>query len=898
MKKIYSLISGSFAALALICLPLMSFSQSGNDCANAIDLDVGLGECNNVVASNIGATDSGIGNPLCGAYAGGDIWFSIEVPASGDVTITASSTGSNLTDMAMEVYSGACGSLTAIECDDDGGPGFFPEIELTGQTPGNTIYARIWDLGGDDFGTFAICAEGAADCVLPEANYTTTTDCENDQFSVDVELTSLGSATSITISNDEGVAATTGITSTGTYTVGPFSNSADVVITVENEDDSECSISSDPQVGDVCPVTVNCGNTLNDTYCYQNSDSNELVYFSSNGSPLTLEFNSGLIEECCDNIVIYDGDNTGAPELYNGTGTSGDLSGVSATSTGGSITLVVQSDGSGSCEDGFLNNPFDFDVSCEGTFVDCSTATQISVAPTFAETQMNGDVQGVTPTNVDQCNGESGAADQWYRYNAAASTTFINAVGNGDFDAVIEVYEDCNQEPLFCVNDAGAGEEEFVIVGDQNPGQEYYYRIYHDGSSDPSTTTYTTATAHVPFVQLRAQDCGVLDYGLNDIIRSTQPANYYLFEYFVWEFTELEAPFNTYEVIPPTTANPNFSLSWFDQAEPGRTYEVRIRTRQYEGPTDGDYSASCVIGIESDVQTSLAAQFDGGTYQFCDILFAQPVPNADQYRFVFDDGENTFEYINDSYNFLLRQVPGLQYNTTYDVEVFVTLNQSESTTSTTRTISTGGIPQTAVNQNITTCGSTVAPNAILYAQNVCRATAYEWRFVNTTQTQPDIFYTRTGGPYNIQLSQVNGLIAGDSYDVQIRAIYNQQEGVFGDACNLTIEGGMGIAQDNGDPVNSTTTAKSSVEAESLELFPNPSNGEQVRIVLDRMNNKDQSINVEVFDLSGKVVHSEQIANSGEKMNVVLNFDRNLQAGLYMVNVSWDGNEMTRKLIVR
>lgn len=92
------------------------------------------------------------------------------------------------------------------------------------------------------------CYDG---CQAPEASFEVMNDCPNGRFSVRVDLTSLGSATMVSIANDRGVAATSAST-TGTYTVGPFTNEADVVITV-NGTNAICTRTSSP-LGDGCGV--------------------------------------------------------------------------------------------------------------------------------------------------------------------------------------------------------------------------------------------------------------------------------------------------------------------------------------------------------------------------------------------------------------------------------------------------------------------------------------------------------------------------------------------------------------------------------------------------------------------------------------------------------------------
>lgn len=159
MKK-YLLITFVF----IIALCISGYSQPANDnCANAIELTVG----NNICAfsntySNIGATEETPAPPApgCGNYLGGDVWFKFTVPASGHVIIDTKGGSLNpLDDLGMAIYSGTCGSLTLIECDDDDSDNgtYMPKIDRSGLTPGSTIYIRVWEYGNNANGTFQIC---------------------------------------------------------------------------------------------------------------------------------------------------------------------------------------------------------------------------------------------------------------------------------------------------------------------------------------------------------------------------------------------------------------------------------------------------------------------------------------------------------------------------------------------------------------------------------------------------------------------------------------------------------------------------------------------------------------------------------------------------------------------
>lgn len=123
--------------------------------------------CNYVTYTNEYATAApGVPAPGCAAYLGGDVWFSVIVPASGNVLIDTQV--GVLLDCGMAVYTGTCSSLTLVECDDDDSPnGVMPSI-LISEPPGTQVFIRIWDLGNNNSGTFGICAqELPAPCVGP-----------------------------------------------------------------------------------------------------------------------------------------------------------------------------------------------------------------------------------------------------------------------------------------------------------------------------------------------------------------------------------------------------------------------------------------------------------------------------------------------------------------------------------------------------------------------------------------------------------------------------------------------------------------------------------------------------------------------------------------------------------
>lgn len=143
--------TGSFTVSRTCVAP-----PANDNCSGAITLTPAT-NCTYATYTTLGASNSvGPPAPGCASYAGGDVWFRVTVPASGILSIDTQTGG--ITDSGMAVYSGTCGGLTLVTCDDDSSAnGLMSSINLTGQTPGATLFIRVWEYGNDSPGTFGIC---------------------------------------------------------------------------------------------------------------------------------------------------------------------------------------------------------------------------------------------------------------------------------------------------------------------------------------------------------------------------------------------------------------------------------------------------------------------------------------------------------------------------------------------------------------------------------------------------------------------------------------------------------------------------------------------------------------------------------------------------------------------
>ena len=176
-----------------------------NDFLGGINLNVGTNFSESAYTSNnFGATNNSSHNPSasCGDPNSNDIWFSVIVPDSGNLTIeTEAVIGSPLDNTIIAVNTGTFGNLTEIACNDDNpnsSNGLFSKITLTGQNPGETLFINM--TGYDDTtpqGEFQISAYDNTvadfnDCATPLSVTVGTTFNDSVQVLDNTNFTSSG----------------------------------------------------------------------------------------------------------------------------------------------------------------------------------------------------------------------------------------------------------------------------------------------------------------------------------------------------------------------------------------------------------------------------------------------------------------------------------------------------------------------------------------------------------------------------------------------------------------------------------------------------------------------------------------------------------------------------------
>ncbi len=141
-----------------ICVRSVSVPYNDNPCS-AIELTAGT-DCNyQTFTTENATTTTSVPAPACANYTGGDVWFKVTVPA-GAIGLSFDTQTGVVADGGMAVYAGtSCNSLTQLTCDDNSSTnGLMPALTINSQSGGSTLWIRFWENGGDNNGTFGICA--------------------------------------------------------------------------------------------------------------------------------------------------------------------------------------------------------------------------------------------------------------------------------------------------------------------------------------------------------------------------------------------------------------------------------------------------------------------------------------------------------------------------------------------------------------------------------------------------------------------------------------------------------------------------------------------------------------------------------------------------------------------
>jgi len=236
-------------------------------------------------------------------------------------------------DIGVNCYNGVANSSSS-------NPFGIPEISVTA---GETYYFVISTWAAPQTAAYTL-AINENTCINASATFAVVADCANgDQFNVDVNITDLGSASSLSINNNQSSPEQIA-TTPGTYTFGPFPNNTPVTFTILNQQDANCSLVSAALNQTACPPTndnfanataIACGDAL--------TGSTQLATIDEDTAPDGF----GADLDAPNVWYSFTGSGTAQTVTLNLCGSDYDSSVLVYTGASGNLSLVVGNDDAG-----------------------------------------------------------------------------------------------------------------------------------------------------------------------------------------------------------------------------------------------------------------------------------------------------------------------------------------------------------------------------------------------------------------------------------------------------------------------------------------------------------------------------------------------------------------------
>jgi hypothetical protein len=185
-------------------------------------------------------------------------------------------------------------------------------------------------------------------------------------------------------------------------------------------------------------------------------------------------------------------------------------------------------------------------------------------------------------------------------------------------------------------------------------------------------------------------------------------------------------------------------------------------------------------------------------------------------------------------------------------------------------------------------------NSIATNRSVCGTSRYQWEFTLQYPTVglPSMVNGSLGGSRTLALGSVSGMTTGQRYDVRIQSKHNDNVSISDFStvgCVRTLgAAGMPTLENNDEVVVAKDNASGIYAA-----YPNPFDGNNIRIALS---NVEGTMDVVIVDVTGKVVHQEQIVSEGELVKD-LSMNEMLPTGMYQLIFKNNGNVQSLKLMV-
>ena len=336
---------------------------------------------------------------------------------------------------------------------------------------------------------------------------------------------------------------------------------------------------------------------------------------------------------------------------------------------------------------------------------------------------------------------------------------------------------------------------------------------------------------------------------------------------------------------------------------PGAVYFLAVR----------NFNTAAAGAFSVCVQSFAASEPDNGnTFSSLCGAFKCDWNGASNYSVTFDDGTTQYVGTNGSNsNIPFANFGGLRYNTTYDVTITSTFIQNDgSGGNPTTTVLVSPVYQVTILQHAPVsvraadrCPSVRSLNSLIGTNIwICGTTSWHWEFVEVNPSNPSqvlsptpIEISTSNTSRFIRVNQIPGVEAGDRYRVRVRPVFGTTPGTYAPFFfDLCVAGSLGM--DTAEEPAATVRERSSFEviSEAMNVYPNPNRGDVFTVQAAGM--VSEQVFVRVLDITGKEVYSTGYSVDGV-LNAMIQMDRTLSAGVYMIELTDGDNRMVERMIV-
>ncbi len=201
-----------------------------------------------------------------------------------------------------------------------------------------------------------------------------------------------------------------------------------------------------------------------------------------------------------------------------------------------------------------------------------------------------------------------------------------------------------------------------------------------------------------------------------------------------------------------------------------------------------------------------------------------------------------------------------------------------------------GHPNFSCGVNKTFGGPNNASNRIQARATLPGANYYEFEFSNPIEGYLfSRFSTNVQRHLNWPASAGLPLNVGSTYQVRVRSSNNNGGNwcAWGWVCDVTIVPSAAPGQEN-----------MSMEDVTINMWPNPNNGDQLWLSLDQVAADVETVAVDIYDLSGKRIVAREVATQGGHLYTTLTLNGELAAGMYLVNITAGDAQYTQRLVIQ